>query len=341
MSCTDRPGTATRAYSGRPREISPDLAGAGDTGVGDAIPSPRGTGPDRRRDVYEDLEPLLAAHAASPPGSGERARLRDRLVAGYLPVAHNIARRYARRGEPIEDLIQVASIGLIHAIDRYDPGRGDHFLAFAVPTITGEVRRHFRDRTWSMRVPRRLKDLHVVVNSTVVELSQRLGRAPRPSEIAGSLELPTDTVLEVLAASLAYQANSLDSLGRPGGDGDVPARGEFIGAPDPNYDLFTDSRAVAPYLAARSDRERTILIMRFYRDMTQTQIAEEIGISQMHVSRLLSATLARLRDDVNTDQPTAAPRDHHRQPAPWRPASEFDHGRFVNREGVRDSRVTT
>jgi RNA polymerase sigma-B factor len=245
------------------------------------------------------------AHAATPPGSGERARLREQLVAGYLSVAQRIARRYAGRGEPIEDLIQIASIGLINAIDRYDPGRGDHFLAFAVPTITGEVRRHFRDKTWSMRVPRRLKDLHVLINTTVMELSQRLGRAPRPSEIAASLDLPTDMVLEALAASQAYRPASLDGLVRPGGnsDHDTPALGEYLGAPDTGFELFTQSRAVAPYLAALPARERAIVIMRFYHDMTQTQIAEKIGISQMHVSRLLSSTLAGLRNAVITDRP--------------------------------------
>jgi len=292
---------------GHGRHRDRDREGAGDDSDPDAAARP--TPPvraHRDHDEYAELEPLLAAYAAAAPGSEERSELRERLVAGYLPVARNIARRYANRGEPLDDLIQTACIGLISAIDRYRRERGEHFLAFAVPTITGEVRRHFRDRTWAMRVPRRLKELHIEINSAVVELSQRLGRAPRPSEIAYHLDVTLDAVLEALAASHAYEATSLDRTLSPGegseSDGSSTV-GQLIGSPDAGFDQVTDSRAVSPYLAALPERERAILLMRFYRDMSQQQIADRIGISQMHVSRLLSTTLARLRDAVISDHP--------------------------------------
>jgi RNA polymerase sigma-B factor len=271
---------------------------------------------------YDELEPVLLAYAATAPGERDRARLRERLVTGYLPLAHNIARRYANRGEPLEDLTQIASVGLIHAIDRYEPERGHHFLAYAIPTITGEIRRHFRDKTWAMRVPRRLKDLHVEISAAVRELSQQLGRAPRPTEIATRLNVPTDAVLEALAASESYKATSLDRLLSPGegSSRDSTALGDRLGIPDPAFDLVTHSHALAPYLAVLPPRERAILRMRFFEGMTQTQIAEKIGISQMHVSRLLSNTLARLRDSVMTDQPATTVR-----PAP---ASDPSHRRM-------------
>lgn len=262
-------------------------------------------GPRRHQDGYEHLEPVLTTYCGTCPGSAERERLRERLVTGYLPVARNIAARYAGRGESVEDLVQVASIGLLHAIERYHPDRGDSFLAFAVPTITGEVRRHFRDKTWSMRVPRRLKESRRLINTSVARLSQELGRAPRPSEIAAHLRLPVEEVLEGLEAAQAYKAASLDALVSvdPGAGEQGRPLSELLGSPDPGFELITDSRAVGPYLAALPERERRLLIMRFYQNMTQTQIADTIGVSQMHVSRLLSGTLARLREAIVTDQP--------------------------------------
>ena len=167
--------------------------GRRDDGSAAGIPAPREPLPPPPSHNYEHLEPLLAAYAASPAGSCERARLRERLIAGYLPVARNIARRHAQRGEPIEDLTQTATIGLINAIDRYDLTRGEHFLSFAFPTIAGEVRRYFRDKGWSMQVPRRLKALHVTVNITVRDLSQQLGRAPDPARSPPSSSCPSPT----------------------------------------------------------------------------------------------------------------------------------------------------
>ncbi|MGD9530101.1 MAG: sigma-70 family RNA polymerase sigma factor, partial [Pseudonocardia sp.] len=177
---------------------------------------------------YAHLLPLLERYAALGPEDPRREPLRTELVTGFLPVAQHIARRFANRGEPLDDLVQVATVGLINAIDRFAPDRGSDFFSFAVPTISGEVRRHFRDLGWSMRVPRRLKDLHVTINGAVSELSQKLGRAPKPSEIAERLGVPVAEVLEGLEASEAYRSSSLDEmLSSEKGSATV---GELVGA---------------------------------------------------------------------------------------------------------------
>jgi RNA polymerase sigma-B factor len=250
---------------------------------------------------YGHLMPLLVEYAGLDRSDPRRRRLRDRLVAGYLPVARHIARRFSNRGEPLEDLVQVATLGLIFSIDRFQPDVGNDFLAFAVPTIQGEVRRHFRDRGWPVRVSRRLKDLHVSINSAVTELSQRLGRAPRPSEIAEHLDISATQVLEGLEASTAYRPNSLDEELRADTDGSGTLADQ-LGAPDPGLELVEDHNALRPLLEALPERERSILMMRFYGNMTQTQIGAHLGISQMHVSRLLTQTLARLRERLRDEQ---------------------------------------
>lgn len=248
---------------------------------------------------YGHLAPLLDRHAALDPDDPEREKLRAELVTGFLPVAQHIARRFANRGEPIDDLVQVATVGLINAIDRFTPDRGTDFFSFAVPTISGEVRRHFRDLGWSMRVPRRLKDMHVSINGVVSELSQQLGRAPKPSEIAERLDVPVAEVLEGLAASEAYRSSSLDEmLSSEKGSATV---GELVGAADAELDRVDSRQALRPVLAELGPRERTIVLLRFFGNMTQTQIAEEVGISQMHVSRLLSQSLEQLRKRLDPD----------------------------------------
>jgi RNA polymerase sigma-B factor len=264
-----------------------------------AAPGAAGDGyvPDTR---YEHLGPVLVEHASLARSDPRRKQLRDQLLCGYLPVARHIAQRFARRGEPLEDLAQVASLGLLFAIDRFEPRFGRDFLAFAVPTIQGEVRRHFRDRTWSVRVPRRLKDLHVSINAAVSELSQRLNHAPRPSEIADLLGITVEEVLEGLQASDAHTASSLDQelTDETGSGQDLAAR---LGAPDPNLEFLEQQHALRPLLDNLPERERTILIFRFYGEMTQTQIAERLGISQMHVSRLLTKTLSHLREELQRE----------------------------------------
>jgi RNA polymerase sigma-B factor len=248
---------------------------------------------------YGHLVPLLEEYAGLAPDDPRREALRDELVRGYLPVAQHIARRFAHRGEPLDDLTQVATVGLINAIDRFAPDKGSDFFSFAVPTISGEVRRHFRDLGWSMRVPRRLKDLHVSLNGAVSDLSQRLGRAPKPTEIAEYLGMPVADVLEGLEAADAYRSSSLDEmLSSEQGSATV---GELVGEADAELDRVDTRQALRPVLAELGERERTIVMLRFFGNMTQTQIAEKVGISQMHVSRLLAQTLDRLRSRLDQD----------------------------------------
>jgi RNA polymerase sigma-B factor len=255
-------------------------------------------------DEYQHLQPLLDEYARTTPADPHRELLRDRLITGYLPVAQHIAWRYGQRGEPVEDLVQVATLGLIHAVDRYDPAHGRPFLAFAVPTVTGEVRRYFRDKTWAVRVPRRHKDLNQSINRVSRELFQELDRAPRPSEIAAQLDIGTEEVLDALAASRGYRADSLDEMFTA--ESDSTTLGDMFGQTDPEFEKFNDSHSLAPHLDALPARERSILLMRFYGEMTQSQIAERIGISQMHVSRLLAATLERLRQATLQSTATAS-----------------------------------
>ena len=257
--------------------------------------------PSRRRErrhppEYAHLNPLFAELAELPPGHRRAAALRYRLIAGYLPLARNIARRYVHRGEPLQDLEQVATIGLIEAVDRFDPNRGPDFLTFAVPTISGEVRRWYRDRTWLMRVPRRLKELDAAIFDAVGRLSQELGRAPRPSEIAMRLDVTVEDVIEGLQVHGAYRCLSLDEpAGTESGTDRAPDSIAALGRLDPGVALVEDRETLLPLLEALGERERKIVLLRFFGEMTQTQIAREIGISQMHVSRLLTATLRRLR----------------------------------------------
>lgn len=245
---------------------------------------------------YAHLVAVQRRYAQLAAGDPQRQQVREQLISGYLPVAEHLARRFAGRGEPLEDLIQVATIGLIHAVDRFEPDRGAHFLSFAIPTITGELRRYFRDHGWSTRVPRRLKDLHLDIRSAQTQLSQRLGRAPRPSEIADQLGIPVSEVIEGLQAGEAYRSSSLDEmLGEQG----TATLGEFMGDLDNELAVIEDREALRPLLAQLPPRERTILMLRFFRQLTQTQIAEQVGISQMHVSRVLSQTVAFLQERMD------------------------------------------
>ena len=248
---------------------------------------------------YGHLTPLLEQYSSMAPDDPRRDALRDELVTGFLPVAQHIARRFNNRGEPLDDLVQVATVGLINAVDRFSPERGSDFFSFAVPTISGEVRRHFRDLGWSMRVPRRLKDLHVSINTAVSNLSQDLGRAPKPTEIAQHLGVPVSDVLEGLEASEAYRSSSLDEmLSSEQGSATV---GDLVGEADAELARVDFQEALRPVLGELPERERTILMLRFFGNMTQTQIADKVGISQMHVSRLLTQTLDRLRSRLDPE----------------------------------------
>jgi RNA polymerase sigma-B factor len=207
-------------------------------------------------------------------------------------MAEHLARRLAGRGEPLEDLVQVATVGLINAVDRFEPDRGSHFLAFAVPTITGELRRHFRDHGWSTRVPRRLKDLSLADRRAQAELSQQLGRSPRPREIAERLGVPVANVLKALHAAEAYRSSSLDALLYCR---ETTATHQTLLGEDTEIGLIDEREALRPLLAQLAPRQRTILELRFFYELTQGQIGERVGLSQMHVSRVLRQTLAFLQ----------------------------------------------
>ena len=242
----------------------------------------------------------FAEFAALDPGDPRRERLRAELVTAHLSVAEHIARRFSGRGESYDDLVQVARVGLINAVDRFEPERGSDFLSYAVPTIMGEVRRHFRDASWSVRVPRRLKELHLQIGQISGELGQRLGRAPTPTEIARALDLPVDEVSEGLQAGNAYTAISVD---KPANDHSESASlVDTLGEEDGALESVENHEALRPLLQELPARERTILMLRFFGNMTQTQIAKRVGISQMHVSRLLAQTLHHLRDKLVEDE---------------------------------------
>jgi RNA polymerase sigma-B factor len=230
-----------------------------------------------------------------PAQSANFLRQRDRIVERCLPLADHIARRFDGRGEPRDDLVQVARVGLVNAVIRFDVEAGSDFVSFAVPTILGEVRRHFRDNSWSVKVPRRLKELHLRLGAATADLSQRLGRAPTASELAAELDMDRDEVVEGLVAGSSYNTLSIDS---GSGTDDAPAIADTLGDVDLGLDQIENREALRPLLAALPERERTVLLLRFFESLTQTQIAERVGISQMHVSRLLAKSLARLRDQL-------------------------------------------
>jgi RNA polymerase sigma-B factor len=219
---------------------------------------------------------------------------REELVHRFLPLAERLARRYKRRGDGVEDLVQVASVGLVKAVDRFEPERGTAFSSYAVPTIVGEIKRHFRDQGWSVRLPRAMQERVLKVESAMAELAVNLGRSPTPAEVANVLELSTEEVLEAQDAATAYDAVSLDAQ-RPGDDEEGPALQHAVGEEDERFELIELGSAIAPTVRAMSDREREILRLRFVEDLTQSEIGERLGISQMHVSRLIRRSLNRLQ----------------------------------------------
>jgi len=249
----------------------------------------------RPNSEYDDVTDMFRRLVTLDDQSIEYRRQRDQIIARCLPLADHIARRFSNRGEPLDDLVQVARTGLIHAVNRFDAEIGTEFLAFAVPTMMGEVRRHFRDHGWSVKVPRRLKELGVQLKRSREELSQQLGRAPTASEIASHLGLDREEVVQAQIANAAYSTFSSDAPGLGAGDDDGPSVSDSFGAVDANLDKVLDIETVRPLLAALPERQQTVLMLRFFDNMTQTQIGERLGISQMHVSRLLSRTLSSLR----------------------------------------------
>ncbi|WP_406332766.1 RNA polymerase sigma factor SigF [Streptomyces sp. NBC_00203] len=232
-------------------------------------------------------------------GSAEYAELRNQLVRMHLPLVEHLARRFRNRGEPLDDLTQVATIGLIKSVDRFDPERGVEFSTYATPTVVGEIKRHFRDKGWAVRVPRRLQELRLALTTATAELSQLHGRSPTVHELAEKLGISEEEVLEGLESANAYSTLSLDV---PDTDDESPAVADTLGAEDEALEGVEYRESLKPLLEDLPPREKRILLLRFFGNMTQSQIAQEVGISQMHVSRLLARTLAQLREKLLVEE---------------------------------------
>lgn len=224
--------------------------------------------------------------------------VREELVERFMPLARRLASRYAGGAEPFDDLIQVASVGLVKAIDRFDPERGTAFSTFAVPTILGELKRHFRDRGWSVHVPRDVQERILKVERSLAELPSKLGHSPTVQEIAQRIEATEEEVLEAMHAAQGHHAVSLDASSSLG-DGDEPAPlRDRIGAEDLSFNTVEYGEAISEVLEEISERDRKVLHLRFVEDLTQSEIAAQVGVSQMHVSRILRATIERLRQQI-------------------------------------------
>ena len=249
---------------------------------------------ERTRQLFHELQ-------GAPEGDPRRQRARDALVEQHLPLVEHLARRFRNRGEPYDDLVQVATIGLIKSVDRFDLERGVEFSTYATPTIVGEIKRHFRDKGWAVRVPRRLQELRLSLASATSELSQKQGRAPTVTELAAHLKISDEEVLEGLESANAYSTLSLDAGDSGSGDEPMPVS-ETLGVEDEGLEGVEYRESLKPMLEQLPPREKKILMLRFFKNMTQSEIAAEIGISQMHVSRLLARTLAQLREGLLVDE---------------------------------------
>jgi RNA polymerase sigma-B factor len=250
---------------------------------------------------YDDgrAEALLDELGTLAPEDPRREEIRSELVRMHLPIARGIARRYAQYGEPLEDVQQAAMLGLVKAINRYDAARGERFLAYAAPTMTGEVKRHFRDRTWLLRMPRRLQELRLAMRDARRDFLREHNRPPTVPEIAKLLDISEEEAIEVIGAFDAYRPMSLDTP--VGEEEDAETFGALIGQHDSAIEDAVDHIAVRPLLDKLPERERMILLYRFYGNKTQTEIAELMNLSQMHVSRLITRTLAALQAELLKD----------------------------------------
>ena len=277
----------------RQRRAETPIADTDETAV--AAPSSRlSVDRERTRELFIELQ-------GAPEGDPRRQRARDSLVEQHLPLVEHLARRFRNRGEPYDDLVQVATIGLIKSVDRFDLGRGVEFSTYATPTIVGEIKRHFRDKGWAVRVPRRLQELRLSLASATSELSQKQGRSPTVSELAAHLKITDEEVLEGLESANAYSTLSLDAGDSGSGDEPMPVA-DTLGSEDEGLEGVEYRESLKPMLEQLPPREKKILMLRFFKNMTQSEIAEEIGISQMHVSRLLARTLAQLREGLLVEE---------------------------------------
>ena len=253
------------------------------------------TGPEGIRSHRNGSEQRLDERFARYRRTGDR-RLRDELVEEHAPLAHFLASRFANRGEQRDDLVQVALVGLFKAVERFDPGRGLQFSTFATPTILGELKRHFRDRGWAVRVPRRVQELHLQLGRIVSALGQEEGRSPTPAEVAERAGVSEEAVLEAMEAGSLYRLVSLDGSVTPDDEGGELA--SCLGDDDPEFERIEHRSEIDELLEALPARERRIVELRFFESMTQSEIAERVGVSQMHVSRLLTRSLERLRTEA-------------------------------------------
>ncbi|GAA2608306.1 SigB/SigF/SigG family RNA polymerase sigma factor [Streptomyces axinellae] len=262
--------------------------------------------PQRARHSHDDAPDTSEGFkklAALPEGP-ERQAHSERLVEAWLPMAHRLAAKYRNRGETLEDLEQVAALGLVKAVDRYDPAHGTPFVPFAVPTIVGEIRRHFRDHTWDVHVPRRTQELRNKVRASVKELNTGAdGRTPGIERIAEHSGLSEEDVKAGMEALESFSSLSLDAS--PNGSDDLSLV-DALGSTEPGFESVVAREAVKPCLRELPERQRKVLYLRFFRDMTQSSIGAELGISQMHVSRLLSRTCQEVRRRVEREHPTGA-----------------------------------
>ncbi len=259
------------------------------TGDGDVDPdAPTGVELTRLRSA--ELFLVLRDEEA-PAASRETAR--EALVHLHLPLVEHCARRFRNRGEPLEDLVQVGTIGLIKSVDRFDTDRGVEFSTYATPTIIGEIKRYFRDKGWAIRVPRRLQELRMQISTASAELTQSLGRSPTPRELGEAIGCTVEEIVEGIESSNAYSTLSLDAT--DDGDDNTATMLDAIGVDDEGLEHVEIRESLKPLLDRLEPREKRILLLRFFKNMTQSQIAEEIGVSQMHVSRLLNRTLEQLR----------------------------------------------
>jgi RNA polymerase sigma-B factor len=251
-------------------------------------------GASRRLDGAREENAVLFGQFRDASGSEpSRHAARDGLVSLHLPLVEHCARRFRNRGEPFEDLVQVGTIGLIKSIDRFEVDRGVEFSTYATPTIIGEIKRHFRDKGWAIRVPRRLQELRMQISAATAELTQTLGRSPTPRELSEAIGCAVEEIIEGIESSNAYSTLSLDATDDGGDDG--VSMLEMMGLDDEELEQIEIRESIKPLLEALPSREKRILLLRFFRNKTQSEIAAEIGVSQMHVSRLLTRTLDQLR----------------------------------------------
>ncbi|MFE0763286.1 SigB/SigF/SigG family RNA polymerase sigma factor [Streptomyces smyrnaeus] len=286
--------------------------------------------PQRARHSHDDAPDTAQdfARLATLPEGPEREELSSRLVEAWLPMAHRLAAKYRNRGESLEDLEQVAALGLVKAVDRYDPALGTPFVPFAVPTITGEIRRHFRDHTWDVHVPRRVQELRNKVRAAVRDLSTTVeDRGPSVEQIAEHTGMPQEDVAAGLEALGSFRSLSLDASLSAGSD-DGFSLADTFGEPEPEYDTVVAREAVKPCLRELPERQRRVLYLRFFRDMSQSSIGQELGISQMHVSRLLSKSFERVRRQVEHER-----RGVRRSPSE-RPGHAHGTGRTAHRHAA-------